>query len=509
MFPMNADTWAEIRRLKMNDKLSITEIARQLRLDRKTVHRAADSDTLPVRRRPAPRPTKLDAYKNQIRERLKEFPRISCVRLLDELRSIGCTGGLTRLKSFVATIRPRPVEAFFRIETLAGEQAQVDWANCGVIRIGRANRKLSAFVMVLSYSRLMYVELTLSQCLEDFLQAHLRAFQFFGGRLPKKILYDNLKAVCLARLGTEIRFNPRFLEFSGHYLFEPVLCRPGRGNEKGKVESSIKYLRSSFLDGRPRDDFRRLQDALRRWLDEIANVRNHRMTRQRPVDRFLEEKDLLQPLPDRHLDLSIVRAAKATSRALVHFDGNLYSVHFFCASKMLTVRATNDEVRIFHKTRPVAKHARSFDRGVVIENPKHYAGLLETKKAARAAKATDRFLALAARSEQDRNNLEAYLKGIMQAEINIHRHLSQILEMADLYGRTELLQAVEQALGRELFGANYLKNIIQQNRTKRGEPEPTPLAIPDKPEWEEVTGSERDLSLYDDLFKDTDSDETT
>ena len=137
---------------------------------------------------------------------------------------------------------------------MPGEQCQVDWANCGTVPVGNAVRKLSAFVMVLSYSRMMYAELTLSQSLEDFLQAHLRAFRFFGG-VPEKALYDNLKSVCLARLGADIRFNPRFLEFSGHCLFEPVLCRPGHGNEKGKVERGIRYLRTSFLDGRQTTDW--------------------------------------------------------------------------------------------------------------------------------------------------------------------------------------------------------------------------------------------------------------
>ena len=505
---MNAETWAEIRRLKGLEKLSVSEIARRLRLDRKTVRAALRSPGVP-QRKAGPRASKLDPFKNYIRGRLEKFPRITSVRLLRELEGLGFSGRLSRLKEYVATLRVKPPEAFFRLETLPGEQAQVDWANCGTIKIGNATRNLSAFVMVLSYSRMMYAEFTLSQCLEDFLQAHLRAFRFFGG-VPEKGLYDNLKSVCLARLGAEIRFNPRFLEFSGHYLFAPVLCRPAHGNEKGKVERGIQYLRSSFLDGREIADLNRGNEELRRWLEEVANVRVHAMTRRRPLDRFeQEERSKLHPVPELGLDLSIIRAVKATSQALVQFDANRYTVPFVFASKILTLKATTHEISVFDDARPVAKHARSYEQGRVIENPAHYAGLLDAKKAAGAAKLADRFLALAAGSERDRDALQALLKGMLEGERNVHRHLAKVLELAELYGRTEVLGAVHRALEQGLFGAAYLQNIILQSRAKRGEPDPAQLAIPARPDWENLSVPERDLAGYDELFDKEAPDEQT
>lgn len=496
---MNAETWAEIRRMRAVEKLSVSEIGRRTRLDRKTVRKALRSTGLPRRKVPE-RESKLDAFKGYIRGRLEEFPRITSVRLMRELEPLGFHGGISRLKEYVATVRVKAPEAFFRLETLPGEQGQVDWANCGQIRIGNATRNLSAFVMVLSYSRLMYAEFTLSQCLEDFLEAHRRAFVFFGG-VPKKLLYDNLKAVCLTRLGSEIKFNPRFVEFSGHCLFEPVLCQPGHGNEKGKVERGIKYLRSSFLDGRELTDWGKANTELGKWLAEVANVRCHAVTRRRPVDRFAEdEKEALQPVPELALDTSIVRAVKATSQALVHFEGNQYTVPFFLASKMLTLKASTHEVRVFDRERPVAKHARSYERGRIVENPVHYAGLLDAKKAAGTAKLTDRFLALAERSARDREALQALLKGMLDGELNVHRHLAKVLNLAETYGRIEVLQAVHEALGRGLFGANYLQGIVTQNRARRGEPDPAALAIPARPEWEDLSVPERDLAGYDELF---------
>lgn len=497
---MNSETWAQIRRLSAIDKLSQSEISRHLRLDRKTVRRALKSEQAPPARSPvAAKPAKLEPFKHYLRSRLAEFPKIKATRLFNELQRIGYHGGITMLRDHLATLRPSVKEAFLRIETQPGEQAQVDWANCGSIRIGSALRKLSAFVMVLSYSRMLYVELTLSQCLEDFLGAHLRAFRFFGG-IPRKLVYDNLKSVCLARLGADIRFNPRFLEFSGACLFEPVLCRPARGNEKGKVESGIHYFRTSFMDARPLTSWPQLRSELAAWVREVANVRLHRTTRQRPVDRFEGERPLLKPLPPQEPDISIPRPVKATSTARVHFDGNFYTVGYTHAYKILTLKASTFEVLVFDGAKLLATHPRSYERGIVVENPAHFEGLLVAKKAARAAKATDRFLALAGASEESKAALSAYLKGLVHADLNLHHHLDELLRMADLYGRTEVLGALQQALKHQAFGAHYLKNIILQQRLARGLQEMAPLRFASKPHLADVSVEEQDLALYDDLF---------
>ena len=498
---MNGETWAEIRRLKAGEGLAVSEISRRLMLDRKTVRAALRSETCPAPGRIS-RPSKLDTFKPYIQNRVKQYPGINCVRLLSELRPMGYNGGISILKEHLSGMRPSHNEAFLRIETMPGEQGQVDWAHCGTIRVGGAVRKLSAFIMVMSYSRMMYVEMTMSQCLEDFLGAHVRAFRYFGG-VPAKMLYDNLKSVCLARFGSEIRFNPKFLEFSGHYLFQPVLCRPRHGNEKGKVESGIKYLRGSFLDGRPPEDWVRLRADLSEWLESTANRREHATTRMQPAVRFLEEKGALRPLPVREPDTDIVRAVQATSQAYVHFDGNMYSVPFVFARKILTLKAGTHEVAVFHRTRPVARHTRSYGLGVITENPKHYAGLLELKKAARSAKASDGFLSLGAGSEPAQAMLEAYMKGLLSADINIHTDLARILELAGLYGRTEILQAVERALKYSVFSAGYIENIIIQSRAARGEPEVERLSIPARPDWEHADIPERDLSTYDKIFEPT------
>lgn len=505
---MTPELWAEIRRLSKIEALSVSEVARRMRCDRRTVRAALASPSVPPARTLGPRPSQLDPYKPFIAKRLAEFPRISGVRLLKELKGQGYPGAITVLKDHLARLRPRSQEAFLRIETQPGEQAQVDWAHCGSIQIGSGWRKLSLFVMVLSWSRLMYAEFCLSQCLEDFLAAHWRAFQFFGG-IPKKCLYDNLRSVVLARFGSDIRFNPRFMEFSGACLFEPRLCRPAHGNEKGKVESGIKYARSSFLDGRTPASWPQSQMDLSAWLIGTANVRLHGTTRVRPVDRFELEKPLLQPLPAHAPDTDIIRAVKATSQGLLKFDGNIYSVPSGFARQVLTLRAERTEIRLFSGHQRLAIHTRSFERGVIIENPAHYAGLLAAKKAAVHAKSHDQFLALGSASPTSQAIVESYLEGLVRSELHVFHHLRQILAMAGVFGRTEILQALAKALEFKAFGAPYLQNIVLQQRAARGLPEKTPVVIPAKPQWTQTVVEEQDLSLYDELFQDTPSDRTT
>lgn len=489
---MNAEVWAEIRRLSKVENLSISEIARRMGMDRKTIRQAMGSEELP-HRLPTTRTSKLDPYKDHLKERLKEYPRLSGTVLFEEIKRLGYGGGITMLRDFLYSLRQNVKEVYLRIETLPGELAQVDWANCGQVQIGNAIRKLSCFVIVLSYSRMMYLEFTLSQSLEDFVACHLHAFQFFGG-LTRKALYDNLKTVVLARVGSTPCFNPKFMEFAGTYLFEPILCNPGRGNEKGKVESGIKYVRGNFLAGKSLISWPQIQIEASRWRDEMANVRIHGTTRERPIDRFEKEKPHLQKLPDKEYDPSIIKTLRATSQALVYFDGNAYSVPYQFAYKGLILKASTYEVFIFNGADLVSKHRRSFERGVVVEDPKHFEGILATKKKAFVSKLVDSFLSLGEMPK-------TYLEGLIKSELNVNHHIAQIMECVRLYGKTEILQAIDHALKFCAFGAPYLKNIILQQRTSRGILEISPIIIPTKPSWTELSVEEQDLSLYDELFE--------
>lgn len=493
---MDAELWATIRRLFETEKLSKAAIAERLRIHRKTVRRAlaSRSGPPPDGRAPACAPGKVDAYDGYLRRRLQEYPELSAAKLLKEIRRMGYPGGYTILKEHLRTLRPEKPKAFLRIETQPGEFAQVDWANVGTIKIGNATRKISCFVMVLSHSRMMYAELTLSQCLEDFLAAHVSAFRFFGG-VPKKINYDNLKTVVLSRWGREISFNPKFLDFAGCYLFEPVPCNVRAGWEKGKVESGIKYVRTAFLAGRPLIDLAALRKDLAGWLEGEANVRIHGTTRERPVDRFQVEQPLLQGLPAVEYDCAIVASLRASRQGLVQFQTNLYTVPHVYADKTLTVKATGQTVCVYAGAQLLAAHPRSYEKYRVIENPEHYAGLLAKRKKASAAKRVEQFLALGP-------NCADYLKGLTAAELNLPAHLDKILECARDFGRAEVLAAIDHALSFGAFGSAYVRNILLQRRAARGQSAPRPVILAKKPDWSNAAVEETDLGVYDELFSD-------
>ena len=250
---MDIETWAYIRRLFFIERWGKKAISRHLGMDPKTVRRAIAKKEFKGQPQNQPH-SKLDPYKDYILGLLATYPQLNAVRIFEEIRKNGYQGSLPLLRLYLRKTRVKRREAFLRIETLAGEQAQVDWACCGTIQMGNYQRKLSCFVMVLSYSRMLFFHFTLSQSLEDFLHAHLLAFRYFNG-CPKRILYDNTPSVVASRRGKEIRFNPRFLDFSSYYLFEPFPCNVKSPHEKGKVESGIKYIKESFLAGREIKDF--------------------------------------------------------------------------------------------------------------------------------------------------------------------------------------------------------------------------------------------------------------
>lgn len=489
---MTPEVWAEIRRLYFIEKLSKRRIARTMRLDKKTIRRAINMEEYKPKR-VLGRSSKIDAYKKDIAELLEEYDGISGERVYEELKKKGYTGKITILRDYLRKVKDPRKEAYLRVETLPAESSQVDWANCGSIKIGEHTRKLSCFVMVLSYSRLMYLEFTLSQRIEDFMRCHVNAFRYFGG-IPRKILYDNLSSVVLVRFGREIKFNPRFEAFSGYYLFKPVLCNPGMPHEKGRVENMIKYIKNNFMVGRVFKSFPDLKSQSLDWREQVANVRIHGTTHKRPVDLYELEKEKLMELPPKDYDTSMVIPIKATKDCRVKFDANTYSVPFQYASKPVTLKATSYKVEIYDDIKLIATHQRSYEKYLAIEDPKHYKDLLAMKKKARRYKMRDKFASLG-------EGCEAYLSGMVNSELNLSHHIDKILEMVDTYGKTEVLGAINHALKYGAFGYDYIKNIILQERAKKGQKIINPISIVGNNEFADASVEERDLNLYDNLFE--------
>jgi transposase len=222
---------ANIRRLFHAEHWKVGTIASELGLHPETVKRALETDQFKTR---SHRPLRTDPFLDFIEQTLKQHPRLRATRLFEMLRERGFQGSVRQVRRLVHNLRPISREAFLRLSVLPGEQAQADWASFGEVKIGRARRRLSCFVMTLSYSRALYLEFFLDQGLENLLRGHVNAFTDWGA-VPRSILYDNMKAVVLDRFGDAIRFHPRLLELCGHYHFAAKPCHPGRGNENDQA----------------------------------------------------------------------------------------------------------------------------------------------------------------------------------------------------------------------------------------------------------------------------------
>jgi len=288
---------AEIRRLYYGEDWKVGTIAAALGVHHETVRAAIVNDTQGVRRGTC-RATRLDPCLPLIRDTLAQYPRLRATRLFEMVKGRGYTGSVVQLRRAVRLIRPAATASVYRrLTTLPAEEAQVDWGAFGSIRIGRGVRPLSGFVMVLSYSRAIFALFTVDQTLESFLRGHVEAFLTWPG-VGRTLVYDNLRSAVLERAGAAIRFHPRLLELAGHYHFAPRPCTPGRGNEKGKVERQIQYLRHAFFAARTFVDVDDLNAQFRRWGDDIAHQRPHPEHRDRTVaDVFGRRAAALTPAP--------------------------------------------------------------------------------------------------------------------------------------------------------------------------------------------------------------------
>jgi len=317
---------AQILRYYHVEKWRIGTIAAQLHVHHSVVRRVLVQAGLP-RPGPPPRPSPIDAYLPFILQTLEKFPTLTASRLFAMVHERGYRGSPDHFRHLIAQHRPRrPAEAYLRLRSLPGEQAQVDWGHFGSIQIGRARRPLMAFVMVLSYSRQLFLHFCLDARMENFLRGHAKAFQVFGG-VPRVLLCDNLKSAVLERHGDAIRFHPALLSFAGHYRYEPRPVAVARGNEKGRVECAIGYVRKAFFAARAFTDLDDLNTQTRDWCLGIAADRRCPAEPERRVrEVFAEEVERLLPLPETPLPLFERVAVKVGKTPYVRFDLNNYSI---------------------------------------------------------------------------------------------------------------------------------------------------------------------------------------
>jgi transposase len=461
---------AEILRLFHAEKWRVGTIAEQLHVHHTTVQRVLNQAGVESRRI-APRPSLVDPFLPFIAEQLDKYPGLRASRLFEMVKQRGYPGGADHFRRIVAQHRPRkPAEAFQRLKTLPGEQAQVDWAHFGKFPIGRATRVLWAFVMVLSYSRQLFLRFFLSSAMPFFLEGHVDAFTTWNG-VPRVLLYDNLKSAVLERQGDAIRFNPVLLELAAHYRFEARPVAVARGNEKGRVERAIRYIRDAFFAARTFVDLADLNRQALEWATERACARPWVEDKTRLVrDAFVDEQRKLLPLPDDPFPAHERVEVQAGKTPYVRFDLNDYSIPHDRVRRSLTVVADLDTVRVLEGSVVLAVHARSWDRDQQIEQPEHLARLAQAKRRARESRGLDR-LAKAAPSSQ------AFLRLIAERGHNLGATTSRLLALLDWAGAAELEEALVEALERDTIHAGAVRQVLDRRRTERGLPPPVLLSL--------------------------------
>ncbi len=480
---------AEILRLAHAEKWPPGTIARHLRLHHSVVRRVLERDGAP---RPAiVRSSKVDPFVPFIVATLHKYPRLSAARLFQMVRERGYDGRPDHFRTLVARYRPaRPAEAYLRLRTLPGEQAQVDWGHFGHIQIGRARRPLIAFVVVLAYSRAIFVRFFPGLHLAFFLAGHQLAFRALQG-VPRTCLYDNLKSVVLDREGDAIRFNPQILAFAGHYRFEPRPVAPYRGNEKGRVERAIRYLRDNFLPARSFDSFDDANRQAAEWCATVALERRWPEDRDLTVaDALVRDRAALRPLPETDFPCDQRLELRSGKTPYLRFDLNDYSVPHTHTRKLVVLFADLDRVRIFDGNDVIASHPRSFDRDQQIEDPRHLAELESAKRHARKARRSDLLARLVPSSA-------TLLERLAAQHIALGRPVAELRVLLRSYGAARLEAAIVEALRHGAAHPAAVRHILERNRDAAGAPPALPLSLPDDPRLAQLDFTPHSLDQYD------------
>jgi len=492
---IDPETHVQIRRYFYAEHWKIGTIASQLGIHKDAVRHAIEADRF--HRGQALRASIIDPYLEFVRQILDQHPRLRATRIYQMIRDRGYTGSVVQLRRSVARLRPPAREAFLRLHTFPAEQAQVDWAHFGHVAVGRAKRALSCFVMTLSYSRALYLEFFFDQTMENFLRGHVRAFQHWGGA-PRVILYDNLRSAVLERRGDEIHFNPRLLELCAHYHFVARPCQVRAGNQKGRVERAIRYVRDSFWAGRAFTALAECNRQALQWRDQVAHRRPWPGDDSRSVDQvFAEEQARLLPHPLHPFSTDLIVPARSPKTIYVRFDLNDYSIPPEAVGRQLTLVASDTLVRILDGSAEIARHPRSYDRHQEILDPAHRQALLKAKRKAFEATPGGR-LAQAVPESKDLLDL-AFSQGESAGS-----QTAQLLKLLDLYGAAALRGAIREALERNTPRASSVAFLLR--RQQRTASPRLAVDLSRHPEAQSVEVRPRDLETYDELARHRDDD---
>jgi transposase len=489
---INSETKSEIIRLRLVEKWPVGTVAKMLGVHHSVVERlerkAGNGENVY-----AVREQLADDFVGFIDETLRRYPKVKSTRLFQMAQQRGYKGiSKGHFRRIVKKLRPQKApEAFLRLTVLRGEQGQVDWGDFGTVKVDGGERKLHAFMFTLSYCRAHFLKFFLAGKLADFEQGFIDAFNYFEG-ITKQVLLDNLKSGVIERFGKIIRYNSLFINFADHYCFEPVACQPRRGNEKGRVERGIRYVRDNFFEARQWKDIDDLNAQALEWCKGESMLRQWKRGSKKTVgEAYLDEKAALMPIPATHypaVENIIVSIAKTPH---ARFDTNDYTVPAIHVQKNLNIIASTTEIAIYDGVKIVATHKRSYDKYQTIEDPEHIKAVLAKKREAVRNAGQHRLLS-------ELSSAEPFLESLALRGQNMGGCVTSLLKLLNIHGAKRLETAISEVVR---SGSSQLRSVhLVLQRLEEHSPEAEPRAALQLDERiANISVEHHNLSRYDEI----------
>lgn len=450
---MNREGWS-IRKLTRHFCISRNMVRRILRKHAANRNQGHDIVREQIKQ-PTLRPSKLDPFVEQIKELLKDFPKITAQRVYEEITAAGYAGGVSILRDRLRMLRPMPKKApVVRFETEPGLQGQMDWSPYTLDFLRQGKTTINCFSYILGFSRRQYIDFTMRRDFFTLIRRHQDSFAHFNGS-PRQCLYDNEKTVVLRWEAGRPVFNPSFASFITHYECKPIACMHGRAQTKGKVERPFQYVEHNLLGGRKFQDLDDLKACARWWLQNRSDTHIHDTTGRPPLELFLEEEqEALIPLPRCPYDAAEVALRVCSIEGYLEFETNRYPVPFEYVTDILTLKATEQEIFIYSpELALIVRHERLPAGAVITLDAAGIHGAQAVRYGLEPVR--DQFLTLGEAAE-------VFLQGLVEKQPkNAGFHVRAILRQKESYHCDEIHRAIAHACRYYAYDHRAVERILK------------------------------------------------
>lgn len=420
--------------------------------------------------------SKLDPFRERIREKVSK--KLTTTRILREIRKEGYRGGRTILADYVRQIRVEPTvkkRVWRRFETPVAQETQYDWSPYRVMLGGRLCT-VHAFAATLGFSRKTHIRFYRNERLPILLEAHTHAFADFGGT-TKRGVYDWMSTVVLGTIGKDRQplWNPRFIEFTDHYGYEPYLCKVGDPDRKGKDERIFWYMERDFLLGSVFNSLEHLNAEVRLWLDEVANCRVHGTTREIPDELWQQERPFLISLPDSPYPACSEEAREVGPDSVVWINGTPYTAPAQVANRNVSVRLYSEHFEVLDPRGVVVwsrRYVPESQKGKLVIDPNHYEGVRRRTPVygGSVAQLEDSFITRFPTLTPLVDGIKKRMKSLA------HVHLRALCKLAHRYDEKSFRDAAERVQAFRRYDAQAVRRVLERDfPTPDDEPEQLPL----------------------------------